>query len=249
MNKSGVYKITNEVTGKFYIGSSKNIEQRFYEHKYALKNKRHDNVILQRAWDKYGEDKFSFSVVEECSEENCVIREQYYLDSLQPYKSIGYNIGKKAYGGDNFTNNPNKEDIREKNRMLSLGENNGMFGKHHSDTAISKQKQRAVGRYTLEWFIEKYGEDDGKVKYQERREMLSNRDINYVYDNGLKGKKIMVEDGRGKRVSEGRKALKENKDAFEKDVKDGILTNSQVSEKYGVSTTTVKYHRKKMKDL
>jgi group I intron endonuclease len=249
MKKSGVYKITNEANGKFYVGSSKDIEQRFTEHKMMLKNNKHVNIILQRSWNKYTEKSFSFTILEECPPENCALREQHYLDTLQPFKSIGYNIGKTALGGDNFSNNPNKEQIREKMKEWNGGENNGMFGKHHTDTAISKQKQRAVGRYTLEWFIEKYGEDDGKVKYQERREILSNRDINYVYDNGLKGKKVVVESGRGKKVSEGRKILKKNKDEFEKDIKDSILTNIQVSEKYGVSTTTVKYHRKKIRDI
>lgn len=248
MKKSGVYKITNQANGKFYIGSSKDIEQRFNEHKMMLKNNKHVNIILQRSWNKYSEQNFSFTVLEECAPERCVDREQYYLDTLQPFKSIGYNIGKFALGGDNFSNNPNREQIREKMKEWNGGENNGMFGKHHSDIAISKQKQRAVGRYTLEWFVEKYGKDVGNAKYNERREMLSSRNINYVYDNGLKGKKVEVEKNRGKKVSEGRKLLKENKEEFYKDLKDGLYSNLQISMKYGVSTTTVKYHKRKMRN-
>ena len=249
MTKSGVYKITNEVTGKFYIGSSKDIDARFERHKTLLRTNNHVNTILQRSWNKYGPDKFTFAILEECSIEKCIEREQHYLDTLQPFKSIGYNITKQAGGGDNFTNNPNKEEMREKNRMLSMGENNSMFGKHHTDSAIEKQKQRAVGRYTLEWFVGKYGEDVGTKKYQERRENLSNRDINHVYDNGMKGKKVKVEKNRGSKVSEGRKLLKENKEEFYKDLKDGLYTNLQISMKYGVSTTTVKYHKRKLKDV
>jgi hypothetical protein len=120
-----------------------------------------------------------------------------------------------------------------------------MFGKYHSDSAIEKQKQRAVGRYTLQWFTEKYGNDIGTAKYNERREMLSSRNINYVYDNGMKGKKVKVEANRGNKVSEGKKLLKQNKEQFYKDLSEGILTNIQISEKYGVSTTTVKYHKRK----
>ena len=246
MNKSGVYKITNEVTGKFYIGSSKDIDKRFERHKLLLDANRHVNVILQRAWNKYGPTKFTFSILEECSADECINREQHYLDTLQPFKSIGYNITRQAGGGDAFTHNPNKEEMREKNRLASMGENNGMFGKHHSIAAISKQKQRAVGRYTLQWFIEKYGNDIGTAKYNERREMLSSRNINYVYDNGMKGKKVKVEANRGNKVSKGKKLLKQNKEQFYKDLSDGILTNIQISEKYGVSTTTVKYHKRKL---
>ncbi len=246
MKKSGVYKITNEANGKFYVGSSKDIEQRFTEHKMMLKNNKHVNIILQRSWNKYTEKSFSFTILEECSPEKCVLREQHYLDTLQPFKSIGYNIGKTALGGDNFSNNPNKEQIREKMKEWNGGENNGMFGKHHTDTAISKQKQRAIGRYTLQWFTEKYGNDIGTAKYNERREMLSSRNINYVYDNGMKGKKVKVEANRGNKVSEGKKLLKQNKEQFYKDLSEGILTNIQISEKYGVSTTTVKYHKRKL---
>ena len=249
MKKSGIYKITNEITGKFYIGSSKDIEQRFGEHKMMLNNNKHINVILQRSWNKHGANNFTFSVLEECPADKCIEREQHYLDTLQPFKSIGYNIGKKAYGGDNFTNNPKLDEIKEKIRLLNLGHNNPMFGKQHTDATIEKQKQRAVGRYTLEWFVEKYGEDIGNTKYNERREMLSSRNINYVYDNGLKGKKVKVEEGRGSSISEGKKLLKQNKDEFYKDISDGIYTNVQISEKYGVSITTVKYHKRKLKDV
>jgi group I intron endonuclease len=245
MKKSGIYKITNEITGKFYIGSSKDIDQRFGEHRMMLNNNKHINIILQRSWNKHGANNFTFSILEECPSEKCIEREQHYLDLLQPFKSVGYNIGKKAYGGDNFTNNPKLDEIKEKIRLLNLGHNNPMFGKHHSDITISKQKQRAVGRYTLQWFVEKYGEDGGNIKYNERREMLSSRNINYVYDNGMKGKKVKVEANRGNKVSEGRKLLKQNKEQFYKDLSEGILTNIQISEKYGVSTTTVKYHKRK----
>ncbi len=248
MTKSGIYKITNEVTGKFYVGSSKDIDQRIAEHKMMLNNNKHVNVILQRSWNKHGCEKFSFTVLEECEPEQCIEREQYYLDLLQPFKSVGYNIGKKAYGGDNFTNNPNKEDMREKNRLLSLGENNAMFGKSHKNSTIKKQKERAKGRYTLEWFVERNGIELGTQKYNERRQQLASRDINYVYDNGLKGKKVKVESTRGKSVSEGKSTLKARKQEFYIDIKNRELSILQLSEKYNVSTTTIKYHRRKYKD-
>ena len=76
MTKSGIYKITNEVTGKFYIGSSKDIDQRIAEHKMMLNNNKHVNVILQRSWNKHGREKFSFTVLEECRPEQCIERDK-----------------------------------------------------------------------------------------------------------------------------------------------------------------------------
>lgn len=104
----GIYRIRNKVNGKCYYGSSKNIEKRWKRHKNDLKNNNH-NPLLQRAWNKYGENNFIFEVVEECELNILLETEQKYLDLLPEY-----NIGLKASGGDNLTKNPNKEDIIEK---------------------------------------------------------------------------------------------------------------------------------------
>jgi group I intron endonuclease len=245
IKSSGVYKITNEVTGKFYIGSSKQIEQRFIDHQRDLKKGNHDNQILQNAWNFYGGDKFTFMILEECDATKCIEREQHYLDLLQPYKNVGYNIGKTAKGGDNFVNHPNKEEIREKTRLQSTGENNGMFGQTHTPEALAKLKAAAKGRFSLSWFIERNGTDIGTQKYQERRTMLANRKINYVYDNGLKGKKVVVEADRGTKISAGRKALKSRVPQFLLDLNNEFMSNKQISEEYGISTAAVKYHRNK----
>lgn len=105
----GIYRIKNLINGKCYYGSSKNIETRWLKHKNDLNKGNHINIILQRAWDKYGGDNFSFEVVEECDKNIILEREQYYLD-LNP----DYNIGLKSNGGDNLTKNPNKDLIVKK---------------------------------------------------------------------------------------------------------------------------------------
>ena len=50
----GIYRIKNLVNEKCYYGSSKNIEKRWKTHLNQLRNKKHINSILQRAWNKYG---------------------------------------------------------------------------------------------------------------------------------------------------------------------------------------------------
>jgi group I intron endonuclease len=101
----GIYRIKNLVNDKCYYGSSKNIEKRWRIHKNHLNGGKHHNIPLQRAWNKYGENNFSFEVIEECNETILLEREQHYLD-LNPE----YNIGLKSSGGDNLTKNPNKEE-------------------------------------------------------------------------------------------------------------------------------------------
>lgn len=89
--KTGVYRILNLETGDCYIGSCSSrsgLPRRFINHRRALKKKRHHSVILQRAWDKYGPEKFVFEVLEECFSEKCIEREQWYLDHVHPKYNV-----------------------------------------------------------------------------------------------------------------------------------------------------------------
>ena len=79
---SGIYKITNVVTGEFYIGSSKNIKQRWYSHRNPAFHRQHPNLRLYQDMDKYGLDKFSFEILEETIDLH--EREQYWFDKLKP---------------------------------------------------------------------------------------------------------------------------------------------------------------------
>jgi group I intron endonuclease len=247
--KSGIYKITNLKNGKFYIGSSKDIEFRWSEHKKHLNGNYHINKKLQNAWNFYGKENFEFTIVELVSNDETFLleREQFYFDIFKPYiKEIGYNIGEKSSGGDNFTHNPNKENIREHLSDINLGAKNPMHGKKHSDEAKERQRDRAVGRYTLEWFVDKYGVESGTFKYKERNDKLANRNINYSYDNGLKGKKRgAMSDEMKRKISKQKRNFAIRKKEFIDDLKSGNFTNNELSEKYGVSLTTIKLHKRK----
>lgn len=105
----GIYRIKNLVNNKCYYGSSKNIEKRWLRHKNELNKKTHINCVLQRAWDKYGEDNFLFEIVEECDSNILLEVEQKYLDT-----NPDYNIAIKSSGGDNLSRNPKKDEIIKK---------------------------------------------------------------------------------------------------------------------------------------
>jgi group I intron endonuclease len=246
----GIYKITNKKNGKFYIGSSKNIKRRWVEHKNDLNNNQHINPKLQNAWNFYGESNFDFLILESIEEDKLLSREQFYLDTFMPYKrEIGYNIGIQSFGGDNFTNNPNKENIRQLLSDVNLNDKNPMYGKKHKSSSISKQKEKSVGRYTLDWFKTKYGDEEGVIQYKIRNEKLSNRNINYTYDNGLTGKKRgpMSEENKRK-ISESKIRFKQRKDEFVNDLKLGTFTIKELSEKYEISAATVKAYKRKIYD-
>ena len=102
--KTGIYKITNNKTKKIYIGSSINILRRWVEHKSELNKNTHKNNKIQKSWNKYGNNNFTFTIIEECEKELLISREQFYLDELLKssnsdnsfFKENGYNILTKA---------------------------------------------------------------------------------------------------------------------------------------------------------
>lgn len=110
MDIMGIYCIKNVETTDCYIGSSKSIKKRWIRHRYNLNKGNHHSLYLQRAWNKYSKDKFEFILLESVlNKEDLFIKEIFWIEKIQPVYNVG-GIG----GGDNFSNNPNKEKIRAK---------------------------------------------------------------------------------------------------------------------------------------
>jgi group I intron endonuclease len=249
MNNSGIYKITNKTNGKFYIGSSKHIDRRWWEHTNDLIKNEHCNTKLQHAWNYHGKDAFEFTILENVDIDKLEEREVFYLKTFKPYmRDIGYNISDSYCGGNNFTNNSNKENIRKVLSDMHLGELNPMFGKTHSESAKKLQKQKSVGRYTIDWFKSRYGDEEGSKKYQERNDALRNRKMNHVYDNGLTGtKREPMSDINKKKISDNKARLKLLKPQILIDIKSNLYTNKVLAERYETSTTMIKYYKKQIK--
>jgi len=108
-----VYKITNLITGKLYIGqTTRTLEQRWKQHLVFVN--RNKNTKLSNAIRKYGTQSFLMELIEEALNQQILNdREQYWIEfynTLDP--KIGYNMTKGGTGGDTFTNNPNREQIQ-----------------------------------------------------------------------------------------------------------------------------------------
>lgn len=97
---SGIYIIRNTINNKIYIGSSIDIQKRWNTHKRDLMKNIHHSIILQRAYNKYGENNFSYEIIENISNRDILIsREQIWLDFFKPEYNIcvtaGSNLGRK----------------------------------------------------------------------------------------------------------------------------------------------------------
>ena len=136
-----IYKTTNLVNGKIYVGKDAGNRKGYIG----------SGIVLKSAIKKYGKENFIKEILEECSESSINDRERFWIKFLEANNpKIGYNLSEGGDGGDLFTNNPRKEEIRNKIRERVSGKNNPMYGKHHSKEAKEKISKESRGRKASE---------------------------------------------------------------------------------------------------
>lgn len=98
LNKTGIYCIFNIKNDKYYVGQTNSVTKygglfkRLKRHILELRSGDHHNILLQRAFDKYGENCFRFKILEICSEEQLADREVYWGTFYNSLSPNGYNF-------------------------------------------------------------------------------------------------------------------------------------------------------------
>ena len=97
---AGVYQIKNNVNGKLFVESTRNLKT-INGVKFTLNNNTHMNKELQSDWDNFGKEAFSFEILETLKKdesdpyfnekEALKAMEQKWFDRLQPFHENGYN--------------------------------------------------------------------------------------------------------------------------------------------------------------
>jgi group I intron endonuclease len=179
--KSGVYRIINKTTGKFYIGSTiMSIQKRCYHHLSLLRANRHKNTYLQNAWDKYGESDFLFEILEITDKNNTLIREQYWIDYYKENNQILFNINPLASGTPNMSKETILKRAKTLKRKYASGELTPIFKKGHIPWNKGKTKENIDYSY-----LKKPKTLTDKVLKSREKRIINNRESSFdifVYD-------------------------------------------------------------------
>jgi len=168
MMNGGIYQIINKVTGKFYVGRSKDFEERWKDHKRGLTTNTHHNICLQRAWNKYGEDAFIFQPIDFFeTEEEQKSAEQEVLDTFWDFGLL-YNMSKSANGGGptGWTH------TKEARRKISETQK----GRTHSEETKRKLSEANRGQKRSEETKRKLSEaGKGRTHSEETKQIISEK--------------------------------------------------------------------------
>ena len=201
----GIYCIENLINGKRYVGQSIDIYSRWKNHIHSLNGNRSNNTLLQRAWNKYGEDNFKFQILEACAEEDLDEKERAYINLYNSCEN-GYNIedgGNEhkhlSYATKNKLRNAHmgikcSPETREKMSKSRIGPLNPMYGKRHTEETkqiISEKNKGRTGHPQSEYQrnaardanLGKTVSDVTKNKISEanKGKIPHNKDLNQVY--------------------------------------------------------------------
>ena len=142
MKICAVYKITNTITGDFYIGSSKDVKRRWVNHKCQSKWNECPNSPLYLDMKKYGVDKFEFQVIDEVEPEQLKEKEQYFIETLKPTynsnRANGLDVErKKEYDKEYQKSDKRKKYMKEYNKSDKCKEYKKEYQKEYNNQLCS----------------------------------------------------------------------------------------------------------------
>lgn len=236
---SGVYKITNSVNGSIYIGSAINIDKRKRFHLWCLKNNKHCNTHLQRSFIKYGDSFFKHEVIEYCLPEDCINREQYFIDK---YILDGYNlynmckIAASVLGIKRSEETKIKLSIAAKKRPKITEETRKKLQEVHSkyrpsSDTIKKIALANTGKKRTDESKKRIGDGNrGKVRTPEMLIKMRNVRIGVSYHTDESKRKISISGTGRKHTLEAKRKMSKNR------------TNKKMVDQFTLSGTYINTH-------
>lgn len=227
LKTSGIYKITNKINNKVYIGQTKNLKSRIQRHLYDFKNNKHPNIYLYNSMRKHGIENFDVEIIFQGNFNQNELND-LEIDLIRLYNSndkrFGYNM---TEGGDGISglkrseitkqkiskSKKGKKRTEEHNKNLKEAFEKIIFksqkGKFVSLQTRQKQSNAQKGKKRSPQSIEKAKQtrlkNDGYKLSEEHKRKLS---------EAAKGKKIKKEyvekSKKAKKFNRARKLIEEN---------------------------------------
>ena len=172
-----IYKITNLINGKIYIGKDTTNDKNYYG----------SGLLIKRAIKKFGIENFKKEILDECfTNEELKKKEVFWIDKLNSTDlEKGYNISKGGDGGDVITNHPNKEKIIEKisefmKKRIFTEEHKKNLSKNHHSTKHKKGKTylELYGPEKAQEYVNKLKQS--RQKYKTEKERLGDKYESYI---------------------------------------------------------------------
>lgn len=150
-----IYVIENKINNKKYVGQTTNPTKRWKKHK--IDDVKNPNLIIGKAFIKYGIENFTFSIIEECPDDMISEKEQYWINKLNTYcknkNSLGYNMtkgGEAMFGDSNpFYGKTHSDETKKTLSKLAkerVGERNPFYGHSHSEETKQRISKANKGR-------------------------------------------------------------------------------------------------------
>ena len=172
-----IYKITNTINGKSYIGQTiQNVKERFYQHCATKCSKAVSNMAIHRAIKKYGKSNFTVEVIEEIDSANLNDRERYWIKCYNSYNN-GYNSTKGGQDGCK----PFKDlDVESIIKEYNTGKSLRTFG------TIFKVDKQTIKDLLIRHNVELRTTRTYKLSQKDRDKVLED------FASGLSRKEIMI---------------------------------------------------------
>ena len=204
---SGIYMILNKINRKCYVGSSKDIINRWSQHKNKLLKEKHINQYLQNAFNKYGLNNFEFWIIEECSEEDLLVREQYWMDFHVCYDhKYGYNICSKS--DRPVMPQERREKVAAQRRNKTLEE---FFGVEKAKEMKEKMSKSQKNRFRTKDEKKRISQlQKGKKRTQEHKNKLSEERKGKSFEERFGTEKAKEMKEKQSKAGKGKKQSKEH---------------------------------------
>ena len=215
----GIYKVTNKINGKVYIGQSVDIGRRWREHMTVK-----DDIYFHKAIQKYGVENFKWEVIEKCKKKDLDEREIYWIEYYDSFNK-GYNCTKGG-DGNSGEGNPNwkggvssdEDYYRQYSKQYYQvnKEKKKEYDKQYGEANKEKKKE-----YNKQYYEENKEQAKQQMKeYYEKNKEQIKQQVKEYYETNKEKKKEYYEANKEKVKQQMKEYYEENKEKRKEKVKE-----------------------------